>query len=282
MTTLVAYLSVDDIGPSAITLISDSRITWADASNNIAAEFSHSQKLFYLHRSPTIFGYCGDSLFSLAAISQISTALDLSTDFIRSECMLEKARMVQEMLSSAAGGYPKASDLSRTSLIQVTRIGPEFFAHEFCYNSSSQEFEGRDVPLHTDQKSHFVSAWGSGQHRFREIAEYMKDKNGDHARSFFRSLVLQLKYERDRFSGGAPQMVVLGREKLPIPVGVRYQGSTYLLGLPYTAGHPLENVEFRNESYEFVDYEGTRRSHSQKHGYKDWRPEAKKDIEGDV
>ena len=275
MTTIAAYLSFDRLGASAVTLVSDSRVTWTDANRNIVERYNHSQKLFCLNKSATIFGYCGNSLFSLAAISQISAALDFSTEFIRSECMAEKARLVQEMLSSAAVDYPKDPEFDKTHLIQVSRIGKEFHVYEFSYNESKQSFEGRSVLLPSGAESEFIKAWGTGRASYKRIKDSMATlNNGKSARIFFRSLVLHLKHEIDSFSGGAPQMMVLRREKPPFPVGVYYWGSAYLLGLPYTAGQPLRKVEFRNEKYEFVDFNGTRRSHSQQHGYIDWRPDA--------
>lgn len=271
---MAAYVSVVDGMPSAVTLISDSKITWTDSEDCVIKEYDHSQKLFCLSKSATMFGYCGDSLFSLAVLSQISAALDLSQRFIQSESILEKVRIIEELLNAAASKYPKPEDLKDTRVIQISRVDADFYAYEFNYNKTLSTFSSNSVALGLAKESCFVKAWGTGRKHFEIISRCMELRNGNFARNYFRSMVLLIKHQKDRKSGGVPQMTTLTRDRLAEPVGVYYEGTSYVMGLPYTAGKPLQHVVFRNEAYEVVNTNGVRRSGSQKHVYIDWKPDA--------
>jgi hypothetical protein len=270
LTTVVVYLSMDYKGPSGITLMSDSRVTWTVGSKSVA-RYDHSQKLFFLRESPSVFGYCGDSLFSLAALSQITTALDLSYEYIRSSSIQHKVQLVEGMLRNAAAKYPFPLEASATQVIQITRIEQTFYMCEFIYNANTKGFEGSSVELKANEESRLLGVWGSGTQFFKEVSRYMVKHNGQFARVYYRSLVLQLECEYDEKSGGPPQMIALGRDKTATPVGIRHKDETFLVGLRYSAGETLQGTEFRNEYYEFVGENGVLCSNSQQHRYNDWK-----------
>ena len=67
MTTLVTWISVDNRGPSAIYMASDSRITWGSEQQR----WDSGQKLFRSRVHPDLYGYSGDVLFPTQFLSQI-------------------------------------------------------------------------------------------------------------------------------------------------------------------------------------------------------------------
>jgi hypothetical protein len=272
MTTVIAYLSKQGGKPSAVNLVSDSQISWKNHDGGVAASFKYSQKLFALRQSPVMFGYCGDSLFGLGILSQLLTTLDASSDFVTAGTIQDQSHFVLGTLNFAATEYPFPSDLASTKILQVSRIGRQFFLFEYSYNHTSKSFEGTQVCAKSSDSSEMLGAWGSGRDAFNDIRIDMVAKNGSYSRNYFRSLVLQLNYHCDSFSGGAPQMMVLGLKRTAIPVGVRVGSQTYLSGMPYCVGVPLPGIEFRNEFYELVTESGQIYSGNPTYEFQDWKP----------
>ncbi|MDG6777279.1 hypothetical protein QCB44_01030 [Thiomicrorhabdus sp. zzn3] len=276
MTTVVAYLSMQGTQYSAVNLISDSQVSWKDEYGNVV-KYKSSQKVFSLHRSPVMFAYCGKSLFGLNVLSQLTTALDYSSDFVNAQSIEEQSQSVLSALNLAALEYSKLSDLEYTQIIHVARFGVDFFMCEYSYNPTNKNFEHNLInvePKEYDDKKldKVIEVWGSGKKSFDKVYREMVKMNGNFSRVYFRSLVLQLKHQEDTFSGGVPQMMVLNREGLASPVGIRYGSKTYLAGAPYLFGVPQDNIEFRDEYYGFVDLRGKPFSGSRIYSFKDWKP----------
>jgi len=272
MSTLTGFVSIDNKGNATVALLSDSRLTFIERGKK-DTNFDYSPKLFYLKSSPSIFGYCGDSIFVLGVLTQICTALDISKTFIESSSINKKTDVVLDALNESAKYYPGLSQ-NTTQIVQIINIGKKFFMCEYEYNGQKRKFNKMisNINIAKGADSVCIGSWGSGRTFYKKINSYMRDKNGKYSRVYFRSMVLLLKHEVDKMTGGAPQMVVLSSDGLAKPVGIQYKKQMYLLGLPHIFEKTLDIVEFRNEAYEFVNENGTMKSRSQKHGYKDWIP----------
>lgn len=66
MTSLGVALAIDARGPSAMYIITDSRISWPNGGH-----WDAGQKTFVSACSPDIFGFCGDAFFSARCHSPI-------------------------------------------------------------------------------------------------------------------------------------------------------------------------------------------------------------------
>ena len=66
MTSLAVALAVDQRGPAALYIITDSRFSWGPG-----AHWDAGQKTFASIRTPDIFGFCGDAFFPPAIIHQV-------------------------------------------------------------------------------------------------------------------------------------------------------------------------------------------------------------------
>ena len=71
MTTLFSWLSVDNRGPSAIYIVSDSRITWGSPDK----WWDSGRKVFAM-KSADVLGYCGEVLFPSLVLGQLSDLID--------------------------------------------------------------------------------------------------------------------------------------------------------------------------------------------------------------
>jgi len=67
MTSLVAVLAVDQRGPCALYLMTDSRITWRTHHG----EWDAGQKTFFSSNAAHVFGFCGNASFPPSVARQL-------------------------------------------------------------------------------------------------------------------------------------------------------------------------------------------------------------------
>jgi len=67
MTSLVAVLAVDQRGPCALYLMTDSRITWTGHQS----EWDAGQKTFSVSNKAHVFGFCGNASFPPSVARQL-------------------------------------------------------------------------------------------------------------------------------------------------------------------------------------------------------------------
>ncbi len=72
MTTLIAWISIDQNAPSAFYMASDSRISWGSEW----ARWDAGRKLFACRSYADMFGYAGDVVFPCLVLGQIAEAID--------------------------------------------------------------------------------------------------------------------------------------------------------------------------------------------------------------
>jgi hypothetical protein len=77
MTSLIAWIAVDQRVPSAFYMASDSRISWGSEHSRWDA----GRKLFLCRRHSDIFGYAGDVVFPSLVLGQITEAADVNLLF---------------------------------------------------------------------------------------------------------------------------------------------------------------------------------------------------------
>jgi hypothetical protein len=100
MTLLVSWVAVDSRKPSAIYLLSDSRISW---SNN--KKYDYGRKVFASHNTPNIFGYCGDVLLPSILLNQLIDIIDLGLFFKPTWNYRKKVSAVIKHLKEAFNKY---------------------------------------------------------------------------------------------------------------------------------------------------------------------------------
>src|SRR5277367_1315248 len=81
MTSLIAWIAVDQKAPSALYLASDSRISWGSSR----ARWDAGRKLFLCRKYPDIFGYSGGVVFPSLVLGQITEAADSGLLFLNSD-----------------------------------------------------------------------------------------------------------------------------------------------------------------------------------------------------
>ena len=107
MTSLIAWIGVDSHGPASAYFASDSRLTWPGS-----AVWDHGRKLFACRRYPHILGYCGDVLFPIQTLSQITEMIDSDLLLGPSDQGDTCTQRIAAVISSALETYPPGAKQS--------------------------------------------------------------------------------------------------------------------------------------------------------------------------
>jgi hypothetical protein len=101
VTSLLAWVGVDQRGPASVYMASDSRISWGAKQY-----WDFGRKLFASTRFPELFGYCGDVAFPSHVLGQTTVLIDTGLLFELTDSPLAKLEKVKTSLSRSLAGYP--------------------------------------------------------------------------------------------------------------------------------------------------------------------------------
>jgi hypothetical protein len=254
VTTLAAWASVDSRRTSACYLASDSRISWSTSSG-----WDSGQKLFVSSRFPDIFGYCGDVQFPTLALRQVLDRVDHGLLIPARASARERNERVVEELGRAYRGYP-AHGSGQSTVVHFARDGERKDAAFALWRidwSSSSPIES--TPMELPTASVIGVALGSGCSVLIDRNEQWKKAQGRTARGVFSSFCEAIGSGKDRFTGGAPQLVGLyptGAGKL---FGVIINGQRYIAGAVAPDDADFDQFEWRNNLFERMNPRTLRR-----------------------
>lgn len=235
MTSLVAWIGVDNHGPSSAYLASDSRISW-----NPSGQFDSGRKIFASRSYPDILGYCGDVLFPLQVLGQITESIDLGTFFEKNDSLTEKQKKIYSRIVDAHTTYPREQrELFR--VIHCSRTGESIRSEFHFVVVTFQPGKGwSQETLKTPSDSGVVEYFGSGKPHVRLYAgKWERSEIGRTSRGVYGAFCDSLRAGGDKLSGGPPQLACIYRKGGGIPIGVIHQGQRYL--------------KWRNELFERCD-----------------------------
>lgn len=256
MTSLGVALAVDSRGPSGLYIITDSRLT---SSNG--GIFDAGQKAFASSCSPDIFGFCGDAFLPPAilrqAIDQISSGVlfsaCLSSD-TRHKLFVQLIRRTFSMqirmpIDSFSMFHGARDGALMESKFRVWRTVADF-------DKKSKIIRWFDEELLLEAgNSYFAHLDGSGG---SNIAARGKEFDGTSAARTSRAAIWSfcnaLNEGKDRFSGGAPQLVGIWRKGDAKNFGFFWKGKPYVCGAEASIGNLLANVDWFNHRFERCDW----------------------------
>ncbi|MGD1062483.1 MAG: hypothetical protein ABR860_04405 [Terracidiphilus sp.] len=254
MTTLLAWVGVDQRGPASIRIAADSRISWSGATGGFLQKWDYGRKVFASQRHPDLIAYCGDVLFPTQTISQIVELIDKDAFFPSGASPEDKVRLIVSALEQAATEYP-AAQTRDFSIVFSSRIRKgmegtfEFYSVPFT-GGKAKTINLLDIP----NKSKEITILGSGKVTFQPYLERWRASDiGGTSRSFFSSFCEYLRSGSDPYSGGPPQLVGLFRVGAGRSFGVVWDGKLYLTGMEMLV--PRQQVKFDcyNELFEICD-----------------------------
>jgi hypothetical protein len=255
MTLLASFIGVDckfpKPKPGSIYILADSRISWGDR-----AKFDYGRKVFGCKNSPDIFGYCGDVLFPSIVLNQIVDIADQGLLFENNWTCKEKFQAVIDKVIQIFNSYPKEVENITTDTLQIIHASRDenqnFFCQKMVWSKSTQKWKGETVEFKDHSDKLFIL--GSGKLEFLEkFKDYAEGDNQKTSRAVFHCFTDTLKNIKDKYCGGAPQLVGLYRKDNAKFFGIIHENKRYLHGVQVDDLINFNNVEWRNDLFEVCD-----------------------------
>jgi hypothetical protein len=252
MTSLAATLSIDQRGPSALYLITDSRITWETSANRWDA----GQKAFASRTMPDIFGFCGDAYFPPTILRQILEQLDtgllcaadLDVDS-RHSCIVER---LQHAISKRTDAPMKAFSVFH-GIREGELMKSRFRLWETRYSVAANYWSDKEHDLANDH-SYLVHVDGSGRNVIENRSrDWISTTAEGTSRAAIWAFCDALASGKDDYSGGPPQLVGIWRKGPAKSFGFVWEGKRYFAGLEVPDGAICNKVEWFNRLFERCD-----------------------------
>ena len=251
MTTVVCWRSVADDGRVTLHFCSDSRF-----SDGKGTHWDLGRKLFFSRNFPDLFGFVGEALPPSVALNQLIDAIDSSSLGDRSIDPYQRMMDYKSHLDATIGTYPKQYSVEilfapRTDEDSI----PVFNVWCIFFPAGLGRGTARVVPI-PGKSSVLVGSFGTGKCNFDKTYGVVYSKpQGSLSRGVYWAFVDHLASGKDKFSGGAPQIVRLRSKGVAIPVGISHNNKRYLLGIELKSNQLFQTriEEWHDEKYQFIE-----------------------------
>lgn len=248
MTSLIAWVGVDSHGPSSAYFAADSRITWPGAS-----VWDHGRKLFACRRYPHIIGYCGDVLFPIQTLSQITEMIDSDLLVRPSDDIDACTERVVSVISHAFATYPPGAKQGFEVLYCIRHgvtVPSRFYLRQITFHPGTAP---RISAIAMPGQSEVVAILGSGAPSLKaHLARWQASDVGGTSRAVFSAFCDSLRSGDDQHSEGPPQLVGLWRNAAARTFGIIWQQRCYFYGTDIDPAIANE-VRWYNELFEICD-----------------------------
>jgi hypothetical protein len=251
MTTLLAWVGVDQRAPSSLYLAADSRITWAEGMT-----WDHGRKLFASRTQPdvNVIGYSGEVFFPTQALSQIVELIDGNLLFEPGTEPRDRLALIVAALERSAATYPPRVG-REFDLLYGTREGQGL---QSSFRVFQAHFSGGRADalssIEIPRRSSVVAILGSGTDAFGEASRRWESSHiGGTSRAVFSALADSLKAAGDPYSGGPPQLVGLYRSGTGKTFGVVWNDQRFLCGMHVERMRGETTVPWHNDLFEICD-----------------------------
>lgn len=254
-------MSVSENGVRTLSMVSDSRVSW-DLKNNTRIEYNFSQKLFHLHESNDVFGYCGDSGFCLSNLLQIVFYLNNSIQFSASQDFDTKRNILYDLIDKNLKHYPAIAITESFTIYWNSFLDKAFYSHKFVYNKITEELSDHSIKLPI--KMSYVFYDGSGGKYYYKALENLDYKNNNYSRVYFKALNDIIESQIDQKTGGPPQMISVSSNKGLLSTSFLFEKVYYLFGIEDMYISNTEKVEYRDTDFNYRTSDGKIRNNYSK------------------
>ena len=249
MTSLIAWIGVDQRGIASTYFASDSRITWPQGGS-----WDHGRKLFVARQYPHVLGYSGDVLFPTQTLSQIVEMIDLGMLVDAEGDVGSCLERIIDVLSRSLDSYPRSA-LQSFQVLYGTREGvglrSRFHLRLVSFDGGR---EARTEVIRLPAKSGAVALLGSGAASFRShLRRWESSEVGGTSRAVFSAFSDALRQGTDPATGGPPQLIGLYRRGGGRTFGVLWHGRRYFYGTEVQSLSSMETVKWHNALFEICD-----------------------------
>lgn len=248
MTTLIAWVSYQNGNQTALNLAGDSRITW----QGTASRWDTVRKLYWCKSRPDVFGYAGDVVSMSTLLSQVADLIDHSV--VQVDQLSAEARHCAyiDLIKSSFDMRERTPDVSQLTMFHGSREGTgtsaRFRLWRSKYDAESKRLDDAEITVPIGEESFSIAA-GSGGGEFRTRRDAYWKRYGKTARVNFRALLDVAKCADIKGTGGSPQVVSIGRDGPPKPVGVFVDGKCSFMGMPLDGVGRNSEIEWRDDNY---------------------------------
>lgn len=263
MTSLAIALSVDSRGPSALYIITDSRITWGSGDHRWDA----GQKTFVSMQTPDIFGYCGDAYFPPAILRQVLDQVNAGVLLTTGMGALERNAILTEAFERGVGAVTKVA-IPPFAIYHAARDGEHMKSRFRVFHTKYSKAEGfvhGELVLDASA-SYLAHLDGSGKGVIESRRSDWVDTDAEGtSRAAIWTFCEALHSGVDPLSGGAPQLVGLWRKDQGQQFGFLWYGKRFFAGLEVKSKANFDSVRWFNQFFERADGQtGTRMKGAQK------------------
>lgn len=264
MTSLLVWFASDvktssgTFLPASVYIAADSRVTWDDGRT----PWDSGKKVFACATSPEILGYCGDARFAALVISQVVGAIDAGYLFYPNDNALTKLAKVKQLIGMAWKTFPEQHLLYETSIVHLTREGSNvsarFWMQEHVLPKSPKLRAMQSSAPLVAPSGEYSRVWlargTGGANVIDSIDTWNRVYSDRHtSRSVFKAFCEAIVNEKDKFSGGPPQLASLFRIGPGRPHGIIWCNQRFFEGLPTISQTSKNGVPWRNNSFEIVN-----------------------------
>jgi hypothetical protein len=251
MTTLIAWISIDQRAPSAFYMASDSRISWGSER----ARWDAGRKLFTCRRHPDIFGYTGDVVFPSLVLGQITEAADAALLFRSDDDSENRHAKFLTAVRASFSRRHNAPDADFRILHGSRQFsGPKAQFKLWClsFRAATRSWSDTaiDIPF---RQSTLLAAFGSGAESMTSHSRQWETAQGGTSRAIFGAFCDSLRSRADPLSGGIPQLVGMYHTRMPQAFGIICDNQRYLHGFPLPPEVHSNVMEWRDELLQRVD-----------------------------
>lgn len=248
MTSLAAWVAVDQRGPASFYLASDSRITFDDGR----PAFDFAKKLFASSEYADIFAYGGYADFPFGVLQKAQALMDGGKLFAKSDSATTRNDKFDALLKRFLSNY--GSQKMEFTILHAARDG-EGMSSVFSLWTFAWSIElgylCESVPLPTSSALTFSA--GSGRAAIFEQNYKWRNLLPRTSRSVFSAFCDALEGGTDLKTGGAPQLVGLFGKGPAEHFGLIYKGGRYLSGREWKETDGCDRVKWRNTLFELCD-----------------------------
>lgn len=259
MTSLVAWVGVDDRAAASLNIATDSRISW-DARRG----WNYGRKAFASRSTPDIFGYVGDVSFAVTFLSQVVDALEAG---LAPSDAATRFAWFQAWAQNAFFTLPP-NNQPGVLFVYGTRENSGMASEFRMWTLELSSRGANPTALPTPARSSVLTLEGSGQAAIaRWHARWESSSQGGTSRAIFSAFCDALSEGSDSLSGGAPQLVGLYRIRAGQTFGVIHEGKAWFNGAAPAdiAVAQTLPIEWRNRLFERCDANGVLLPTAQRH-----------------
>lgn len=267
MTSFVAWVGVEQRGPTTLYFASDSRISWLGEPDT----WDCGRKLFASRTEPEIFGFVGYVLLPQSVLHRCCDLIDQGLRPKECENSAElKSQWLFSRVESELSLHPNNRSISQFSIFYGIRMGigkpgaTYFHMFEISW-SPTKKLSMKKIEIPTEISS-IIYIDGSGKSSVEEwSARWGKSDQGNTSRTFFSSFCDSLNSKKDQFSGGEPQLVGIYRTKPAQIFGVVTERGPSFQGMLNPGIRDDANIEWRDSLFQRVNSSGKLIKNAQRH-----------------